>query len=98
VIPDGIRHNAHMYYILAFDAQTRTRVLAELKSEGIGGLFHYVPLHSAPAGERFGRAHGALTVTDDLSARLIRLPMFYEMTEHDVDRVCEILESAITAP
>ncbi|HET7815818.1 MAG TPA: dTDP-4-amino-4,6-dideoxygalactose transaminase [Candidatus Baltobacteraceae bacterium] len=97
IVPAEIEHNAHLYYVLVPDAATRTRVLAELKAEGIGGLFHYVPLHSAPAGERFGRTHGVLANTDGLSARLIRLPMFYEMDMQDVDRVCTILERAITA-
>ena len=97
VIPQDVEHNAHLYYVLAPDAQTRTRVLADLKAEGVGGLFHYVPLHSSPAGERFGRAHGVLTHTDDLSARLLRLPMYYDMDSQDVEHVCKVLERSITA-
>ncbi len=96
-IPQSATHNAHLYYVLVNDAQTRTRVLERLKAQGIGGLFHYVPLHSAPAGRRFGRAHGSLAQTDELSARLVRLPMYYGMEQAHIDGVCAALESALGA-
>lgn len=96
-IPEYAQHNAHMYYILLPDAERRTRLLADLKREGIGGIFHYVPLHSSPAGLRFGRAHGTLKHTDDLSARLVRLPLYYGMNEDDVSRVCAAVERSLTA-
>lgn len=95
IIPDYADHNAHLYYILTQDAETRSRLLAGLKREGVGGLFHYVPLHSAPAGERFGRTNGALANTDDLSSRIVRLPLFYAMDDSDVDRVCSLVESLL---
>jgi dTDP-4-amino-4,6-dideoxygalactose transaminase len=97
VIPDYADHNAHMYYVLVPDAETRSRLLQGLKREGIGGLFHYVPLHSAPAGRRFGRAHGALLNTDELSSRLVRLPLFYAMDDSAVERVCSIVESLLSS-
>ncbi|HLI95044.1 MAG TPA: dTDP-4-amino-4,6-dideoxygalactose transaminase [Candidatus Baltobacteraceae bacterium] len=95
IIPQHATHNAHLYYVLVNDAERRTRVLRDLKAQGIGGLFHYVPLHSAPAGLRFGRAHGTLARTDDLSGRLVRLPMFYEMDTNDIEHVCSVLERSL---
>jgi len=76
VIPPDCGHNAHMYYILLPTSEMRQRLIALMKADGINTPFHYVPLHSSPAGRRFGRAHGELTLTDDLSARLVRLPLF----------------------
>ncbi len=95
IVPAGAGHNAHLYYVLLADARTRADVLERLKADGIGGLFHYVPLHSAPAGARFGRTHGSLTQTDDASSRLVRLPMYYAMSELDIERVCTVLEAAL---
>ena len=84
VIPRECGHNAHMYYILLPDADTRTRLISELKGQGIHSVFHYIPLHSAPAGRRFARAAGPLPVTDDLSERLLRLPLWLGLEEHQV--------------
>jgi dTDP-4-amino-4,6-dideoxygalactose transaminase len=95
IIPHGVQHNAHLYYVLLNDAQTRTRTLDALKERGIGALFHYVPLHSAPAGVRFGRTHGSMAFTDDLSSRLVRLPMYYEMNDTAIERVVSILSEAL---
>ncbi len=76
IIPAECAHNAHMYYILLNDESTRDRTMAKLKAAGIMSVIHYVPLHSAPAGKRFGRAHGALAVTEDISSRILRLPLW----------------------
>jgi len=95
IVPDNATHNAHLYYVILHDEPTRARVLDELEAQGVGGLFHYVPLHSAPAGLRFGRPHGTLACTDDLSARLVRLPLYYEMNEGDVDLACDALERSL---
>ncbi|TLM63131.1 MAG: dTDP-4-amino-4,6-dideoxygalactose transaminase [Deltaproteobacteria bacterium] len=76
VIPADCRHNAHMYYLLVADLAERTALIAHLKARGILAVFHYVPLHSAPAGRRYGRAGGDLAVTADLSDRLVRLPLW----------------------
>jgi dTDP-4-amino-4,6-dideoxygalactose transaminase len=76
VIPEECRHNAHMYYILLSSAQHRERLIARLKERGIDAVFHYVPLHSSPAGRRFGRAAGSMANTDQLSSRLLRLPLW----------------------
>jgi dTDP-4-amino-4,6-dideoxygalactose transaminase len=76
IIPADCRHNAHMYYLLVDSLDERTALIAHLKAREIMAVFHYVPLHSAPAGERYARAHGDLPVTVELSERLLRLPLW----------------------
>ena len=88
IIPGGCAHNAQTYYILAPDPDTRKRLLAYLKEKGVHGVFHYVPLHSSPAGQRFGRTSGELHFTTDLSGRLIRLPLWVGLTSTDVESIC----------
>jgi dTDP-4-amino-4,6-dideoxygalactose transaminase len=82
--PAGITGNGHMFYVLLQDLATRTRLTAHLKARGIHSVFHYVPLHSSPAGRKFGRAAGPMTVTDGVSDRLLRLPLYYDLTEAEV--------------
>jgi len=91
IVPSDCQHNGHMYYILLEPEIDRQQVLDELKRNKIGAVFHYVPLHSSPAGMRFGRAHGDLALTDSLSQRLIRLPMWFGLTEAQQQRVVEVL-------
>ena len=98
IVPAHCRHNAHMYYLLLPTAELRATVLADLKRRGIGAIFHYVPLHSSPAGRRYGRAHGALAVTTDVSERLVRLPLWLgvEDEQHDVvDAVRAVVTSGM---
>lgn len=95
VIPEGCQHNAHMYYVLLAPGIDRQFVLNELKQNEINSVFHYVPLHSSPAGQRYGRVHGTLEVTNKQSDRLIRLPMWVGLTEAQQDRVADVLASAI---
>lgn len=76
VVPADCAHNAHMYYILLDSQQQRTDIIARMKEQGISAVFHYVPLHSAPAGRKFSRSHGAMSNTDTLSDRLLRLPLW----------------------
>lgn len=76
IIPNDCQHNAHMYYILLKNLQTRTDLLAWLKQHDIGAVFHYVPLHSSPAGQKFGKAHGELPVTIATGENLLRLPLY----------------------
>lgn len=83
----GEAANRHIFWLLAPDAEARGKLLAHLNGQQINAVFHYVPLHSAPAGRRFGRTAGELPVTDDISARLIRLPMYLGMTDADIARV-----------
>lgn len=86
-IPDGCVHNAHMYYIKCKDLAERTALISFLKERDILAVFHYVPLHSAPAGERFGRFDGEDRYTTAESDRLLRLPMYYGLTAEDRGRV-----------
>ena len=80
--------NGHMFYILLDSLATRTALIAHLKMQGIHPVFHYVPLHSSPAGRKYGRVSGTMRTTDDLGERLLRLPLHYEMTDADVARIC----------
>jgi len=96
VVPEHCRSNGHIYYVLLPTAAAQTSMLASLRSNGIDAVFHYVPLHSSPAGRRFGRASGALAVTDDLSQRLIRLPLWTGMSDDQVDQVVEAIGQAVT--
>jgi dTDP-4-amino-4,6-dideoxygalactose transaminase len=89
----GSETNGHIFWLLAPDAESRGRLLAHLKAQQIEAVFHYVPLHSAPAGRRFGRPHGGLPVTDDIAARLVRLPIHLGLTDADIARVI----AAVTA-
>ncbi|HEX3324643.1 MAG TPA: dTDP-4-amino-4,6-dideoxygalactose transaminase [Solirubrobacterales bacterium] len=86
-IPADCTHNAHMYYLLLADERQRDKLIAHLGEHGIGAVFHYVPLHSSPAGRRYGRTAGSLAVTESASARLVRLPLWAEMGETEVERV-----------
>jgi dTDP-4-amino-4,6-dideoxygalactose transaminase len=88
-IPAECTHNAHMFWIKAKDLSERTALIDHLKQRGIGAVFHYVPLHSAPAGQRFGRFHGEDVYTTAESNRLLRLPMYYGLTDQDVDTVVQ---------
>lgn len=86
IIPAETKHNAHMYYILLNSLEERTKVIERLKKKDIYAVFHYVPLHSSPGGLKFGRKSGELPVTEDLSDRLLRLPLWVGMNE--VKAVC----------
>lgn len=87
VIPEGCVHNAHMFYIKAKDLQERTALIAHLKANDILAVFHYIPLHSAPAGLKFGRFHGEDVYTTKESERLCRLPMYYGLKDEQVDYI-----------
>ncbi len=80
-IPEECAHNAHMFYIKTKDMEERSRLIAYLKEKDILSVFHYVPLHSAPAGRKYGRFHGEDRYTTKESERILRLPMFYKLTE-----------------
>ena len=88
-IPDYCEHNAHMFYIKTKDMEERTRLIQFLKEKGILAVFHYVPLHSAPAGIKFGRFHGEDNYTTKESERLLRLPMFYTLTADQVEYITD---------
>ena len=88
-IPEGCEHNAHMFYIKCRDLEDRSAFISYMKQNGISCVFHYVPLHSAPAGLRFGRFNGEDIYTTAESDRLVRLPMYYGLTEEDRQKVIE---------
>jgi len=88
VIPEGCTHNAHMFYIKAKDLEERTALISFLKEKGILAVFHYIPLHSAPAGRKFGRFSGEDVYTTKESERLARLPMYYGLEPEQVDYIC----------
>lgn len=92
VIPNGCEHNAHMYYLKCKDLQERTALIRYLKDNGIGAVFHYVPLHSAPAGYKYGRFDGKDEYTTKESERLVRLPMYYGLTKDDRDKVIKCVK------
>jgi dTDP-4-amino-4,6-dideoxygalactose transaminase len=91
IIPAHCSHNAHMYYLLLNDLEARTAFIARLKEAGIHPVFHYVPLHSAPAGRLFCRAQRELIVTDDVADRLVRLPLWLGMETKHVEIIRQIL-------
>lgn len=88
-VPEHCQHNAHMFYIKAADLAERSELIRHLKDLEIASAFHYIPLHSAPAGERFGRFCGEDKYTTKESERLLRLPLYYGLTEQDAAKVAE---------
>ncbi|MBF0543592.1 MAG: dTDP-4-amino-4,6-dideoxygalactose transaminase [Candidatus Riflebacteria bacterium] len=92
-IDDFPTSNGHIFYIITSSLDERTRLLDHLRKSGINGVFHYVPLHSSPAGQKFGRPNGSLRVTEEISERLIRLPLFYEITSEMIESVVKEIES-----
>ncbi len=88
-IPEYCTHNAHMFYIKTRDMEERSRLIAYLKEKDILSVFHYVPLHSAPAGKKYGRFHGEDRYTTKESERLLRLPLFYKLTADETTYIAE---------
>lgn len=95
-IPTHCTHNAHMYYLLLNNLEHRQAFISSLKGAGVQAVFHYVPLHSTPAGMRYGRAHGSMRVTDDISERLVRLPLWIGIEEH-LDSIVAAADRALAA-
>lgn len=96
-IPEDCAANAHMFYIKVRDIDVRSKILDILKKQGIGAVFHYIPLHSAPAGLRLGRFHGTDVNTTIESERLIRLPIWYGMQAAEMERVTTAVIGAVNA-
>ena len=92
-VPQECEHNAHMFYIKTKNLDERSRLIRYLKDRGVEAVFHYVPLHSSPAGKRFGRFHGEDAYTTRESDRLLRLPMFYGLRRDQVATVVETIEA-----
>ena len=97
VVPDGCVHNGHMFYIKAKDIHVRTKLIDYLKENGILSVFHYIPLHTATAGKKFGRFHGTDQYTTKESERLTRLPLYYglslEQTDDISNKIIEFYET-----
>jgi dTDP-4-amino-4,6-dideoxygalactose transaminase len=92
IIPEGCTHNAHMFYVKCADLTERTALIDFLKQRDIYSAFHYIPLHTAPAGQRFGRFHGEDVYTTKESERLTRLPLYYGLTEEDQNTVIQAVK------
>ena len=95
-IPEHCTHNAHMFYIKIKDIDERGKLISYLKENDILAVFHYIPLHTAPAGLKYGRFHGKDNYTTKESERLLRLPMFYTLKEEEVDYICEKVKAFYT--
>ena len=91
-IPNECEHNAHMFYIKTKDIEERTAFISHMKQNGIGCVFHYIPLHTAPAGKKYGRFNGEDRYTTKESERLVRLPMYYGLSDEDHNTICEKIE------
>ena len=92
VVPEGCVHNAHMFYIKARDLEQRTRFISYMKDNGVLTVFHYIPLHTAPAGLKFGRFHGEDVYTTKESERLARLPLYYGLKPEQVSYICDCVK------
>lgn len=95
-IPSYARHNGHIYYLLFESESVRNLMIDHLRAADIGSVFHYVPLHSSPAGRRYARSSGSMEITENVSKRLLRLPLFPTLTIRDVERICSAVERFFT--
>ena len=95
ILPEGCQHNAHMYYVLLAPEINRQWVLDELKRNEIHAVFHYVALHSSPAGKRYGKVHGSLNVTAQVSEQLIRLPLWVGLSDAQQETVVDTLQDLL---
>jgi len=90
-LQEKLTGNGHLFYILTTGPDERSRLISYLKKRNIAALFHYIPLHSSPAGKKLGRVSGDMMITNDVSQRLLRLPLYYEMQISDIDRVVDAI-------
>jgi len=95
IIPAECQHNAHMYYILVSDINTRTYLIHFLREHGFHAVFHYVPLHTSLAGKKYGRIVDELTTTEFVSERIIRLPLFFDMNEDLIDQIVDVVTKGL---
>lgn len=95
-IPQNCRHNAHMYYVLFKNLDKRTKFIDYMKSNGINPVFHYIPLHSSPAGKKYGRVSGNMNVTNQVSDCLVRMPMYYDINDTDLDFIKSAIKNYFT--
>jgi dTDP-4-amino-4,6-dideoxygalactose transaminase len=90
-VPPHSTTNYHMFYVLTADIEERTALIAHLRAAGILAVFHYVPLHSSPFAQSLGVPQTRLPRTEDLSARLLRLPMYFDLTDREVEEVASMI-------
>jgi len=95
-IPGHCQHNAHMFWIKVRDLAARNKLLDFLKNNGVYAVFHYVPLHSSEAGLKFGRFNGEDNYTTKESERLVRLPMYYGITQEDKQKVVDVVNKFLS--
>ena len=95
IVPEHCKHNAHMYYVIIAEGINRQGLLQQLNAAGVNAVFHYVPLHLSPAGQRLGRVAGHLQVTEESASRLIRLPLWVGMTADELNYVTSVLEASL---
>jgi dTDP-4-amino-4,6-dideoxygalactose transaminase len=88
-VPTDCETSGHVFHLLLRDAQARAGLIAHLRARGVLAVSHYVPLHSSPAGRRHGRAAGPMPITDRVSGTLLRLPLYYQMSDAELEQVCE---------
>jgi dTDP-4-amino-4,6-dideoxygalactose transaminase len=93
--PPGSLHNGHVYYLVLPSEEIRSAFIARLREQGIATVFHFVPLHSSPAGQRFGHVEGPLDHTEEMAGRLVRLPLYTELGDAEVERVIEAARAAV---
>jgi len=86
-VPDYCEQSYHMYYLLLPNLDTRQKFIQHLKNNGIHSVFHYVPLHTSEMGKKYGHIEGSLPVTEDISNRLVRLPMYFDLTSKDLEKI-----------
>lgn len=91
IVPKGCEHNAHIYYILLNSLQQRKKVLKKLEKNGVNAVFHYVPLHTSPMGKKYGSLSGQAPITQDISERILRLPLFMGLTARQQNTIAKIL-------
>ena len=92
-IPEACVHNAHMFYIKAKDLEQRTKLISYMKEHGVQAVFHYIPLHTAPAGKKYGIFRGEDRYTTKESERLMRLPLYYGLSESDAEKVVDTIKA-----
>lgn len=92
-VPDYATHNAHIFFVLLNDQATRNELLHYLQDNGVGATFHYMPLHSAPLGQKYGYKPEDLPITENAAGRLLRLPLHFNMTDKDVETVCTLVNN-----
>ena len=93
-MPSNCSHPAHLFYLLLPSPESRSAFIAHMRAQQILTVFHYQPLHLSEAGQRFGGAHGMCPVTEDIADRLVRLPLYFQLSRDDQRRVIDAVTSA----